>query len=331
MADDHKEWSRRRFLTYAVGAATGAGIFRFFGEKKVPFHIRKRAENALRSGLAIVHGNHGDQKTESQTVSQMAREAIQQLGGMERLVRPGARVVIKPNMAWPRPPHIAASTNPYVVRALVSMCLEAGADRVRVLDHTIAPNPEPAYRISGIAEQAREAGAQVVTTDPGRFREVAIPGGFELHKWSFYEEFISREMCDVLINVPVLKDHGTSRLTIGLKNAFGMVGGERGQLHSRIHRKIPDLHRIIKVDLTVMDAYRVIRQNGPTGGREADVDNSLEGARRIVASADPVAVDSYGASMFGLSPDEVEFVRNAEKAGLGGADWHGAGVRERTI
>jgi len=106
-----------------------------------------------------------------------------------------------------------------------------------------------------------------------------------------------------------------------MKNVLGMVGGERGQLHQDIHRKIVDLNRVVRVDLTVLDAYRVLRRHGPNGGRTEDVDNTAEGARRIVAGTDQVAVDAYGASLFGYEPEEIGFVKLGREAGLGQSDW----------
>ena len=293
--------------------------------------MRDHAESDLADGLAIVHGDAGPGGKERKVVAAMTRRAIDALGGMDRLVKPGQTVVIKPNAAWVWGPEMATNTNPHVVAALVAMCLEAGADAVKVMDNTIAKDPSRAYQASGIAAAASKAGADAPYVDRGQAVELPIPDGYELESWPFCREFVDAARCDVLINVPILKHHGTSRLSIGLKNAFGMVAGDRGKLHTQIHRKIADLHRVIKVDLTVMDCYRVLRTHGPTGGMLEDVDNSREGARRVAASRDPVAVDAYGAHMFGLGPDEVGFIRNAHDAGLGQADWESLEVSEEDV
>jgi len=328
MPTGKRRLTRRGFLAYAAAAGAALGGARWLAHRDRPLRVRGHAPSELARGLAIVHGSAASSAAEPETVKRMTRAAVGALGGMGKLVRFGSKVIIKPNMAWVRPPELCANTNPWVVAALVEMCLEAKARRVKVMDNTISRNPQPSYEASGIARAAAKAGAQVKYVDPGRFRDLEIPEGQALKSWPFYEEFVSAAECDVLINVPVLKDHGTSRLTMGLKNAFGMVGGERGELHSRIHEKIPDLHRVVKVDLTVLDAYRVLRKHGPTGGRLADVDNSLEGARRIVAGTDPVAVDACGASLFRYEPREIGFIRHAEQAGLGQADWRSLLVHE---
>jgi uncharacterized protein (DUF362 family) len=331
MSEEKGTISRRRLIAY--GLATGAGLvgLRALSNWEAPLRLKKYVDNNLSDKLSIVHGQAPSDEQEPETVKKMTRTAVDALGGMDKLVKSGHNVVIKPNMAWNRPPKMAANTNPWVVAALVEMCLEAGADSVQVLDHTISKDPVPCYDMSGIADAAAEAGADVVYVDQSRFVNLEIKDGFVLKKWPFYETFINQDLCDVLINVPVLKDHGTTRLSIGMKNVLGMVGGTRGDLHTKIHRKIPDLNRIIKADLTVMDAYRVLRKHGPTGGRPEDVDNSLDGARRVVASTDPVAVDSYGVHMFDYDPDEVGFVKHADEAGLGNADWKAPGVSEKSI
>jgi uncharacterized protein (DUF362 family) len=293
--------------------------------------VRSFAPNELSPGIAIVHGDAAKRADEPDVVRRMTRRALEALGGMGGLVRRGDRVVIKPNIAWVWGPKMATNTNPWVVAALVEMCREAGAGSVRVMDNTIAKDPSRSYGASGIAEAAAAAGADVPYVNRAGAVELPVPDAYELESWPFCREFVDAALCDVLINAPILKDHGTSRLTIGLKNAFGMVAGERGRLHPQIHRKIPDLHRVLRVDLTVMDAYRVLRTHGPNGGTLEDVDNSPDGARRIVASRDRVAVDAYGAHMFGLGPEQVGFVTNAEAAGLGTADWQSLGVMEAEL
>jgi uncharacterized protein (DUF362 family) len=328
---DQGNLSRRGFLVGAAAAAVGLGALRSIAERQSMLRVRGPAENSLAKAISIIHGDAPTAAEEQAVVTRMTRTSIEAIGGMAALVKKGDTVVIKPNIAWVRPPAMAANTNPYVVAALVRMCLEAGAGAVKVMDNTISKSPANSYETSGIAKAAADAGAEVPFVDLSRAVMLEIPKGAVLTSWPFCREFVDADLCDVLINVPVLKQHGTSRMSIGLKNAFGMVAGERGQLHPQIHEKIPDLHRVLNVDLTVMDAYRVMRTHGPTGGSLQDVDNSLDGARRIVASRDPVAVDAYGASLFGYSPDDVGFVQNAAQAGLGTADWQSLQVVEKGL
>lgn len=301
-----------------LGLASGAGFagLEWLRRRPRPLAVRGLRPTTLSAGVFVARG---------EDPAALVRAAVEAAGGMGRLVGPGTRVVIKPNIAWDRPPEMAATTNPEVVAELVRLCLAAGAGTVRVFDRTVAPNPAPAYERSGIAGAARAAGAAVQHVRLDSFRDVPIPGGKSLASWSFCEEVLT---CDVLINVPVLKHHSSSLLTMGLKNVFGVLGGNRGLLHQDMHARIADLNRVVRWDLTVLDAYRVLRRHGPTGGRLEDVDNSAEGARRVIVSRDPVAADAYGASLFNFRPQDVGFIREAQAAGLGDADFRRAGLHE---
>ncbi len=322
--------SRRTFLK--VGFAVGAGLYglTYLASRTKRLPLKTIKANSLKKGLVVAHCSNKN-TDESATIRESVRKALNALGGMDKLVSKGAKVVIKPNIAWNQKPEFAANTNPYVVAALVELCVESGAGSVRVFDHTCSSNPRPSYENSGIADAARKAGAEVLYVNKNLFRELPIPDGKALKSWSFYEDLISADKVDVLINVPIAKHHSTSRLTMGLKNVLGMVGMDRGALHKDIHPKIADLNRVVKVDLTVLDAFRILRNHGPTGGRLEDVDNSPEHARRIVVSTDPVAVDAYGATLFGLSSNDIGFIKEAHEAGIGELDFKLKGFEEIRI
>ena len=320
--------SRRTFLK--TGIVVGAGVYglSYLNNLKKKPTIKRLKEHQLKSGLVVVHGDGLNSTDESTAVKEMVRRAMNALGGMDKLVSKGNRVIIKPNIAWNQKPEFAANTNPFVVAALVELCREAGASRVKVMDHTCSANPEPSYENSGIATTARQAGAEVPYIDKSRFRDFTIADGKVLKSWPFYEEMVYANEVDVLINVPIAKQHGTSRLSMGLKNVFGMIGGDRGSLHTDIHPKIADLNKFVKIDLTVLDAFRILKNHGPTGGRLDDVDNSVERARRIIVSTDPVAVDAYGAILFGMQPADVGYIRESHEQGLGEIDYRLKGFEE---
>ncbi|MEE9559137.1 MAG: DUF362 domain-containing protein, partial [Candidatus Brocadiales bacterium] len=257
----NKDISRRTFLKTAIGA--GAGLYglsylREFNLRNTRKSLKKFRENKLKRGMVVAHspGNRNDvdvdvdvdvDKNESEILRDMTARALAALGGMEKLVSRGDRVVIKPNISWNRAPEFAANTNPHLVAALTRLCLDAGASKVRVMDHTCSNNPRPSYNISGIEAAARRAGAEVAYIDHSRFRELPIPGGKAIKSWAFNDAFVSEDEVDVLINVPIAKHHSTSRLTMALKNVFGMVGWDRGRLHRDIHPKIADLNRVVRV------------------------------------------------------------------------------------
>lgn len=308
------EMSRRSFLvgTAAVaGSAFGLGLWRRSRRENRALKGFKRHELALGEGQVIVA--RGADPREN------VRRALAAAGGVEKLVSPGDVVVIKPNMAWDLPPEVGANANPATVGAVVELCRAAGG-RVIVFDRTMSRDPSGPYRTSGIADAVQRAGGTVHYVDETRFHAVDIPDAFLLKTWPFYELVLFAGQVDVLINLPAAKTHSTSGLTLGMKNVFGMVGGERGELHQGIHQKIADLNRVVKVDLTILDATRVMFRGGPNSPRRSDVWDSTEHAQRIVVGTDRVAVDDYAASLFEKKERDkaVEgFITEAAKAGLG--------------
>ena len=241
----------------------------------------------------------------------VTRAAIDALGGMRKFVSRGDIVVVKPNIGWDRTPEFAATTNPEVVAALVKLSLEAGAKKVKVLDNPVN-DARRCYRQSGILAAAEAAGAEVVYPDSRKFRDTKIGGG-TIKSWPLYTEAIE---ADRIINVPIAKTHGTSTLTLGMKNWMGVMGGWRGRIHQRIHESLVDVSLFLKPSLVVLDAVRILTGNGPQGGDLADV-KRLD---TVIAGADQVAVDAYGATLFGINGADIGFIRLAHEAGLGTMD-----------
>ena len=323
--------SRRTFLKAGIAVGTGLCGLSYLSSFERPRSLKTLKGNSLKKGLVVVHGDVDERNDERSVIKEMVNRGITAIGGMDKLVSRGDNVVIKPNIAWDRRPEYAVNTNPFVVAALVGMCLEAGANRVKVIDHTCASNPDTSYTNSGIEKAAKEAGAVVRFVNRELFRDIKIPDGKVLDSWKYYEELIYQDETDVLINVPIAKQHSASRLSMALKNTLGMVGGNRGSLHMDIHPKIADLNKVVKVDLTILDAFRTLRRHGPTGGRLEDVDNNFETARRLVFCVDPVAVDSYGATLFGYQGGDIDYIRESYEAGLGEIDYKLRGFEEVTV
>jgi uncharacterized protein (DUF362 family) len=241
--------------------------------------------------------------------------AVELLGGMSAFVTKGARVLIKPNIAWDRRIEQAATTNPAVVHALSEMCLDAGASKVLILDRT-CNDARRCYRTSGMIDMVNKISSPAVSLEyvkENRFRKTHIPRGVVVRQWPLYEEALK---ADVIINVPIAKHHSISGLTLGMKNLMGLMGGNRGMFHSGIGQKLADLTSVITPDLTVMDATRILVRNGPTGGRMEDV----RVLNRVAASADPVAIDAYGATLFDMAPGDLPSVVAGFKMGLGEMD-----------
>jgi uncharacterized protein (DUF362 family) len=237
--------------------------------------------------------------------------AVNALGGMKRFISRGDIVVVKPNMGWDRVPEFAANTNPFVVGAVVRMCFDAGAGKVKVFDNP-CDNAKSCYAASGIAAEARKYGAEVIYMEDRKFIEVDIKGNV-LKKWPIYKDALD---AGKIINVPVAKDHGISKLTLSMKNMMGVMGGRRGKLHRELSENLVDMARFMKPALTILDAVRILTANGPTGGSLKDV-KRLD---MVIAGTDMVAIDSYGATLFGMRGSDLDYVKLASSAGIGRMD-----------
>jgi uncharacterized protein (DUF362 family) len=235
-------------------------------------------------------------------------KAVEGLGGLSLFVARGDVVLIKPNMSWDRTPEQAANTNPVVVGTLVRLAYDQGAKKVKVFDNT-CNDSRRCYTRSGIADAARDAGAEVSFVEEQHFRRAEL-GGENLTEWPVHREALD---VDKIINVPVAKHHSLTRLTLSMKNLMGLIGGSRNQLHQRIDTNLVDLAAYFRPQLTVLDATRVLTRNGPQGGPLGDV-RKMD---TVVASADQVAVDAYGATLFGMKGDDLGYVREASERGLG--------------
>jgi len=239
----------------------------------------------------------------------LVRKAVEALGGMGRFISRGDVVVLKPNIAWDRTPEQAANTNPQVVAELVRLCQEAGAKKVIVTDVS-CNDPRRCFERSGIAAAARAEGADVLLPEERKFKEVDLRGEV-LTTWPVLEHFLA---ADKMINVPIAKHHSLTGVTLGMKNWYGILGGPRHRLHQRIHESLVDLADFMRPTLTIVDAYRVLMRNGPTGGNVSDT----ELKKSMVASTDPVALDAYVAKAFwNLDADRLRYLVLAEERGLG--------------
>lgn len=265
-------------------------------------------------------------RAKGKDVAKLARKSVEALGGMKTFVKKGETVVVKPNIGWDRQPEYAGNTHPLLVREVALMCLEAGAARVLVFDRT-CNDPRRCYVNSGIQPALEELGEkriEVSHIDERKFVERRITGGFALDKWSFYKDVTD---ADRLINMPVAKHHSAATLTLGMKNIMGIIGGNRSVLHRRIHESLVDLNMMLKSDLTVLDATRILVANGPQGGDLKDVRKT----DTVIAGADIVAVDSTACSLFGLSYKDVGYIRMAHEKGLGIADPARINLKEITV
>jgi uncharacterized protein (DUF362 family) len=294
----------------AAGAA-GAGVW--LSERSAR-PVPSQAEQARRD-----HRAADDPQLPKMTVVQggepraLVQRALQDLGGIGRFVGRQDVVVLKPNIAWDRTPEQAANTNPELVAEVVRQCWQASAKRVIVTDVS-CNEPRRCFHRSGIQAAARAEGAEVILPDPELFREVDL-GGVVLKSWSVFTPFLE---ADKVINLPIAKHHGLVGVTLGMKNWYGILGGERNRLHQQIHQSLVDLANFMLPTLTLMDGYRILLRNGPTGGNPEDV--ALK--KTLVAGTDPVAIDAYVAkAWWNLDPEHLAYLEMAAARGLGSVDY----------
>jgi len=245
----------------------------------------------------------------------MLIRALKELGGIGKYVKKGNKVVIKPNIGWDRKPELAANTNPELVGALVKLCKSAGASEILVFDHT-CHDWKKSYTNSGIEKAVSDAGGKMVPgNDESYYREVDFPRGVNLKKAKIHKSLLE---CDVWFNVPILKNHGGAKNTISMKNLMGIVW-DRSFFHNNdLHQCIADsatFHK--KPALNIVDAYRILKSNGPQGKSESDVVK----LKSLIISPDFVAVDTAAMKMFSqVQPTDIKDVRHialAEKLRVG--------------
>jgi uncharacterized protein (DUF362 family) len=289
--------TRRRFLkTAAVGVALGlSGI----------------------PSLSVGKENY-DLVAISGEPSTATRKAFEALGGISRFVKKGQRVVLKPNMSFARTPDFSATTHPLIVATVAQACVEAGAQQVLVLDHTLQ-RAELCLERTGIPEACKNIpGVHVLALQERKFfREIKIPQGKVLEQVEVMKEVLD---CHLLINIPVAKSHSATGVSLGLKGLMGMIW-DRESFHSQynINQAIADLATVIKPQLTILDATRALVSGGPGGPGE------VKKPDLVIAGIDPLAVDSYGVSVVpwygqNFKGRQVEHLLIAYQRGLGKID-----------
>jgi uncharacterized protein (DUF362 family) len=304
--------TRRRFLRLTGAAAAGITLLGTGCTAQPTGRRQSSAPTGDQAYLAVARG--GDAMAITQA-------AIAALGGIERFVRSGDDVIIKPNICVDyHPPEYAATTNPTVVATLVTLCLGAGARRVRVMDTPFGGTPESAYAVSGIEEAVRSAGGETEVMSPVKFTKTAIPDGQDITEWEVYQDVIE---ADVLINVPIAKHHSLARLSLGGKNLLGVIL-KPNQMHRNLGQRVADLASLVRPTLTVVDAARILTAHGPTGGSLNDVQQT----DTVIASHDMVAADAWAATLFGLTGADISYVQAAAEMGLGTMDLDSVEVQE---
>jgi uncharacterized protein (DUF362 family) len=243
----------------------------------------------------------------------MFDKAIESLGGLKSFVKKGQKVVVKPNIGWDVAPERAGNTNPVLVKRIVQHCYEAGAKEVYIFDNT-CDNWKRCYSNSGIERAVKDVGGKMV---PGNsesyYQKVEVKGGKKLTNTQVHELILES---DVFINVPILKDHSSTHLTIAMKNLMGNVWDRQYWHRNDLHQCIADFTSFRKPDLNIVDAYYVMKKNGPRGTSRGDVVL----LKSQIISSDIVAVDAAAAKLFGMEPADVEYIKYANDMKSGTMD-----------
>jgi uncharacterized protein (DUF362 family) len=237
---------------------------------------------------------------------------------MGRFVKPGQKVLIKPNMSFARGVETGANTHPEVVKAVLEMCKEAGAGQVRVVDHALQ-NPQQSLIRSGILDicEGLESGICFQAMEDRFYVESDFPEALEMKKNAILREALE---ADVIISVPAAKSHGGAGVSLSLKGQMGLIQ-DRGIMHWRydLATAIVDLAERLKPALTVIDASRVMTTGGPGGPGKVITPGE------VIASGDPVAADSLAVASYEwygrtFEPRQVAHIAAAHERGLGRMD-----------
>jgi uncharacterized protein (DUF362 family) len=301
------QYSRRDFLTHS---AVGALALASHGMLSNAVFAAEPAEMAIAKWNGAKDLNPEQLK---EAAVKLTEKAIEGIGGLKRFVSKGSVIWIKPNIGWDRTPELAANTNPDVVATLIRLCFDAGAKTVKVGDNPCSI-PAKAYAASGIEAAAKQAGAEVVFLDLDRFKDTQIKG----EKLKNIPVFPPILECDLVINVPIIKHHKNSDLTMCMKNYMGVVDKKlRSKFHQDFATYLTDITRFMKPQISLLEGIRVLKDHGPQGGNLADVEMKLT----LAAGTDVVALDAWGAELMGRSPTSLGFIKKGAETGLGRIDY----------
>ena len=276
-------------------------------EKEKGLQLRSYAPEISKvlPSLAIAHGSEHEKTIHA---------ALAALGGMERFIQKGDVVMIKPNVAFDRPPALAATTHPDALRTVAKLCFEAGAHKVIVADNPIN-SPTGCFLKSGLTAVVSEMNLDLLYPETNSFAPLQLDGEILKH-WTFFNEPFKK--ATKVIGLAPCKDHNLCHASMTMKNWYGLLGGRRNQFHQHIHSIVSDFALMMKPTLVILDGMNVLMSNGPTGGRLSDV----KPMNTIVAGTDMIAVDAYGYSHL-LERDiaELTYLHKANERGLGNINW----------
>ena len=284
---------RRTFIKTGTAAALGATC---------AVSSAARAESAA-PVVVVVHGNDP---------AKMVEAGIAKMGGWEQLFKPGAKVAIKPNLAWKSTPEQGGNTHPDILRAFILAAEARKVKQITIPENTCQPEKET-FPTSGALDAIKGTAAKLYRPKPSEYREVEVPKGKICQKAKVSRDLLE---ADCLINMPVAKHHGGATLSLSMKNWMGAIDNNTRRAWHRqgLHQCIADFSTFLKPTLVVIDATRIMLDHGPQGP------GKLAHPHEIILSRDPVAADAYAATLFGRKPFDIPHIRIAQEMGVGCAD-----------
>lgn len=295
----------------ALAAAGGVGLWRY--DRKGPSGI-PTAESVSLPDFSLSSAGHKMSIITGSDRVKTVNRALAALGGIERFIKTGDRVVLKVNAAFASPPALSATSHPDLIAEVARLCLRAGAASVIVTDNPIN-DPQSCFTLTGIARAAESAGAKIALPAPSAFKPASLAGAALIKNWPLLIRPF--QGATKLIGLAPVKDHHRSGASLTMKNWYGLLGGQRNVFHQDINTIILELARLVRPTLVILDGTMTMMTNGPTGGSLGD----LQATNTMIASTDEVAADAFGATLLGKTAASLPFIGKAAAAGLGNADF----------
>ena len=319
-ARNQSKMGRREFLTRAGKAGISIASA---GAISYKLYDRQGPEISVDTESLVTLPDFSTPYKAGQTISvvkgpdrvKTVNKAIELLGGIERFVKPGETVAIKPNVAFASPPMLGATVHPDLVAEVVRLCYSRGGARKVIVTDNPINDPASCFTLSRIGKAASEAGAKVMLPKDSLFKHTSLEGGKLIRNWPiFFEPF---RKVDKLIGISPVKDHHRAGASMSMKNWYGLLGGRRNIFHQDINSIIAELAMMVKPTLVILDGTEVMMTNGPTGGSLSD----LRRTNTLIASTDCVAADSYGCGLLDLAVSDLPYLAKAQSAGAGATDY----------
>jgi len=312
--------SRREFLTRSAKAglsiaAVGGAAGLLYETDALKMISKESAITGLKDfSVASIPGQTMSVITGSNRTLTV-NKAIELLGGIDRFVKPGETVLLKPNIGFSSPPRICATSHPDIIAEVARLCYEhAKAKKVYVTDNPIN-DPKSCFEISQIAAAAKKGNAEIIMPRQNLFSPMTLKGGKLIHNWPFLYQPLAN--IDKVIGIAIVKDHARSGASMTMKNWYGLLGGGRNIFHTNINTIITELAMLIKPTLVILDATDIMVSNGPTGGSASD----LKRMNMMIASCDQIAADSFGAGLLNLKPADLPYLLKAQELKIGTTDY----------